>query len=135
MSKRLRDPRWAPVIYSMFIFPGLGQLNLGRRVRGVLFIVLTLACFVGFVVQFFGPFQKVIMSHLDPSLVSGGQDAGNLLTIVFRWIVLLLIVWVGSGLDAYFISWRNEKRPTRKTPARPSDQPQLPPPPTPGLRP
>lgn len=141
MSKRkLRnDPLWSPVIYSLAVMPGLGQYRLGYRYRGLLFVVLTLACLAGFVVQFTGPFQAVLMAHLD---ITGDatHSAPRLLPIVVRWVVMLLLVWAGSGVDAYFLSaklLREHRHPVRyeaaKIATRKRSSADLPPPPTPKL--
>jgi len=138
MTKPKRDPARTAALLSLVIFPGAGQIKLGRRWRGAIFILLTLVCLAGFTTQFAGPFERVVESHLSLDPSAERAEAGSLWGIVARWLLALAIVWAASVLDAYLVARRDPGPMARlKLNPRPDDpppkKPTLPPPPTPKL--
>ena len=76
--------------------------------------------------------DQIVYFHLGPVAINA--------TILFTWVVMLLLVWAGSGVDAYFLSaklLRENRHPVRyeaaKIAARKKAPGDLPSPPTPKL--
>ncbi len=116
MKKAIRG-----TLLSGLVFPGLGQVVLGRRLLGAGIILATTLALVLLVM---GLSQRVgVMSEqLLPLLEQGTVGLDKIIEVVLRNATssgggvesfatpLLLACWLGSSLHAFFLGWRLERQ-------------------------
>lgn len=91
------------------VFPGTGQLYLKRRRRGWLFVLLTLAAVVYFVVQILGPVLAIADEisagtvPLDPLAIAIRlEDHGHAASPLHSVAALVMLgCWIASTIDAW----------------------------------
>ncbi|MBW1722288.1 MAG: hypothetical protein JRH13_14080 [Deltaproteobacteria bacterium] len=107
MKKYILSP-----ICSAFVIPGLGQILNNQRAKGVILLSAMFALFVGGVVEL----TLVIRSSLEKGNLAGSQPAdflqllegeGHPLLVLI--LVLFLIVWVYSIVDAFWVGIKLER--------------------------
>lgn len=96
-------------LLSALVFPGAGQLYLGRRARGCLFMLPALAA-AGYVLAQVFERTSALLDDInsgrlafDPVLIAArleqqGQDGAPLTTVA---VAVMLACWAVSALDAY----------------------------------
>jgi hypothetical protein len=106
------------LLLSGLVFPGLGQLVLGRRKRGIVFMLAVVACLIVIVQQ--ATHQALAMldkiqasgAALDMATISGAaaQASANtdsgVIPLVF---VTLMAVWIAASVDAYRIGRQKDQ--------------------------
>ena len=100
------------VLLSGLVFPGLGQLLLGHRMRAAVFM---LAVSIGLTLIVHTAMQQAyaVLDHiqatggaLDIAAISNAatQASSNSDNSVVQWATIaLLFIWVASMVDAYFV--------------------------------
>lgn len=98
---------WAGLLLSALVFPGLGQLYHGDRLRGVLLMSAALCCLGVLFVRVFQSVWSLMQSQgyvsLTPAYIhmvteSVRRGEGPFLT---RVSLLLLIIWITGAVDAW----------------------------------
>lgn len=103
-------------LLSGLVFPGTGQIYLGRRRRGWLFALLALAALLYLATQLMEPVVAIsdeILNGtlaLDPAAIAQrleqrGQSANPLHTLA---LLVMLLSWIGSTVDAYLLGRKPE---------------------------
>jgi hypothetical protein len=98
-------------LLSGLVFPGTGQIYLGRRRRGWLFALLALAAVLYLAGQLLGPalaMTDAVRSGalaLDPDaialwLAQHGHSANGLHTLA---VLVMLLSWIASTIDAWWL--------------------------------
>lgn len=98
-------------LLSGLVFPGTGQIYLGRRRRGWLFVLLALAALLYLATQLMEPALAIsdeISSGalaLDPVAIAlrleqRGQTANPLHTLA---VLAMLLSWIASTIDAWWL--------------------------------
>lgn len=98
-------------LLSGLVFPGTGQIYLGRRRRGWLFVLLALAAVLYLATQVMPPVLAIadeIASGtlaLDPAAIAlrleqRGQAANPLHTLA---ALVMLLCWIASTIDAWWL--------------------------------
>ncbi|HKZ16043.1 MAG TPA: hypothetical protein VJ161_01075 [Geobacteraceae bacterium] len=97
-------------LLSAFIFPGLGQIYKGCRVKGCIVILLAnIILLVAFVFAVKGVYQLA----LSPGF-SGTVDPANMMkrllseTPAFHWLIAIFsCIWLYAVVDALLGNWKN----------------------------
>lgn len=103
-------------LLSGLVFPGTGQIYLGRRRRGWLFVLLALAALLYLATQLMEPVlaisDEIVNGTLAPDpaaialrLEQRGQSANALHTLA---VLVMLLSWVVSTVDAYLLGRKPE---------------------------
>ena len=111
----MRRPVSAALL-SALVFPGVGQLYLGRRLRGWLIVIVALAAALYVTTEVVGPVLGLVNEiedgrlALDPVLIAArleqqGQAVNPLHTVA---MLVMLACWVGSTVDAYLVGRKAE---------------------------
>jgi hypothetical protein len=98
-------------LLSALVFPGVGQLYLGRRLRGWLIVLVALAAALYVTVEVVGPVLGLVTEiedgrlALDPVLIAArleqqGQAVNPLHTVA---MLAMLACWMGATVDAYLL--------------------------------
>ena len=98
-------------LLSGLVFPGTGQIYLGRRRRGWLFVLLALAALLYLTTQMLEPVLALADEitngtlALDPAAIAlrleqRGQSANPLHTLA---VLVLLLSWIASTIDAWWL--------------------------------
>lgn len=98
-------------LMSGLVFPGTGQLLLGYRWRGLLFLVPALAAAVYFFLHVWERAQFILTEletgrmPLDPLLIAArleqqGQQASAMVSVA---AAVMLVCWIGSTIDAWWL--------------------------------
>ncbi len=104
-------------LLSGLVFPGIGQVVLKRYRRGVVLILIVLACFsivvAKAVQQAFSILKQIELAggtiNVDAILNVATQSSTNSDSIVFNSILLLIIVcWILGVVDAYRIGKKRD---------------------------
>jgi hypothetical protein len=101
-------------LLSGLVFPGTGQIYLGRRRRGWIIVLITLLAVGYFAKQVLDPVMAMANQVLDGTLSPDplaiaerlhqqGQVDNPLLTLA---MVVMLVCWVGSTVDAFLLGRR-----------------------------
>lgn len=116
MSER-RHSGVSPVLLSLAVFPGLGQLATGRRVHGLLHAGTTCALVGSILHRVYGETTRLMPADpdalLDPALPFRlAQAVHRANSSFFFWTTAaVFLVWAVSGLDA----WAHARRTGRGT--------------------
>lgn len=104
-------------LLSGLLYPGLGQLFLGRRLRGLLFILLATLSLVTLVTQATGKALALVEraesegSALDLVAIAHAAWRTSLAAPLARWAAVALAAgWVLSVVDAFLLGIRHETR-------------------------
>jgi len=100
------------VLLSGLVYPGLGQLSLGKITSGVLFVVLTTS---GFCVFIFRIIQRAVgvIDQISPLLANNELDLNTLKELLSRqsaggWgvetisLISMAVCWLAAMVHAYF---------------------------------
>ena len=97
--------RWIPLFLSALILPGLGQIQLGQKRKGWLFVVAVLSLTVVILGKFMMAVFRVTERHRfpRPPRLEIGKTLLEAYHLEQTWIlialVLLLLFWLASVLD------------------------------------
>lgn len=119
-----RSRRLTPALLSLLVFPGLGQLALGRVFRGLLFALPSAALLVALMRRVWTEASRLVPTEdpdalLDPGLpfrLAGEIQRAN--ATFFTWVGFgVVVLWALSALDA----WRgsNDRSPDGRSSTRP----------------
>ena len=139
MVEQKRRRRWPPVVYSLVVFPGLGQASLGRKGRGAIFALLSILFLMIWIIKFIGPFQQLVTSRLVLLEQTNPDTVLQLMQITKTWLGLLMVTWLVSGIDTFILAGRDDiedpprKRKPQSEPKFYYSRPKSPPPPTPPM--
>jgi predicted branched-subunit amino acid permease len=99
--------RWGPVLLSLLVFPGLGQLATGRLWRGLAFAGASVVLLAALLRRVYQETAR-LMPHdpddlLDPALpLRLVAEVHRANASFFFWTTIgILVLWVASGLDAW----------------------------------
>ena len=101
-------------LLSAVIYPGLGQIKNGQKIKGVIFMVVATALVVALLYKFgvmMGDYFRTIQSFADPAGDFSLQRSiftfwGRMLKVFAFFLFMGLIVWGAAGLDAYLSAKR-----------------------------
>lgn len=101
-----------PVLLSGLLWPGLGQLRNGDRLKGLCFALVSLLGFLGFLVRVARDATEALLEAREPmgllDILALAQDIRARHAAELSLLTLLLfLVWVASVLDA----WWGARRP------------------------
>ncbi len=107
------ERKYVSALMSGLIFPGAGQLYNRQRLKGTVYIVLTIGCIIALV--------SVVMRDLYRALeyaMAGegrlwevlGRELGASTTAIVACILILAISWAVSVVDAYLAAQKEEIR-------------------------
>lgn len=96
-------------LLSGLVFPGVGQLYLGRRLRACLFLVPALVAVVYFASSVLEPVMAIALQvqngemALDPVAIEARlhRDGQVVSPLVNLAAAVMFVCWVGSMVDAY----------------------------------
>ncbi len=95
---------------SGLVFPGVGQLFLKRRVRGLLFLLPALVATIYFTHAVLQPVLAIAQDigagivPLDPFAIQRRVEATRIDTTLMDVAVLVMVAaWIGSTLDAWLV--------------------------------
>ena len=108
----------AAALLSGLVFPGLGQVVLKRYRRGVVLMLIVLACLSVLVAKAlqraFAILKQIELAggtiDMDAILSAAAQSSTTSDTLVFNYVSLLIIVcWVFGVVDAYRIGRKRDR--------------------------
>ena len=106
------------MLLSGLVFPGLGQIALGKIRRGVAFLLVALACVV-VIVREVTETINTGLQDLDPTVATGADALRQLAdqaaqTSAGGWsdlvVVVLAICWIWSAVDAFLTGRRMDRQ-------------------------
>ena len=114
--------RLAPVLLSLLVFPGLGQLATGRRWRGLAYAGASLALLVAVLRRVYTETLRLMPDEpeavLDPALpfrLAAEIHRAN--AAFFAWASAgIVVLWALSAVDAWAASRGPARPPTRGVP-------------------
>lgn len=102
------------VLLSLLVFPGAGQVYLKRPLRGLAFIVPTLAAGIYVINQALEEAGKIVGQitagtlAMDPAALAAQiEQSGGNTTLANVASAVLLICWIGSAVDAWLLTRRS----------------------------
>jgi hypothetical protein len=104
----VKSKRLAPVFLSLLVFPGLGQLALGRVGKGLLFALPSAALLVALMRRVWTEASRLVPTEdpdalLDPALpfrLAGEIQRAN--APFFTWVTIgIVCLWALSAVDAW----------------------------------
>jgi hypothetical protein len=108
-SRKTMKRKGVGVLLSALVFPGVGQLYLGRRGRGLLFLVLAAVAgfiYAGFALDQANALAGQVMSGsvpLDPIAMAAKLDAMPTPWSVTLAGAVFVVCWLGSVLEAWLV--------------------------------
>lgn len=98
------------VLLSAIVFPGAGQLYLGRYLRACLFLVPALCAVLYFASAVLEPLMAIALQvqngsmPLDPLAIEARlhQDGQVVSPLVNLAALVMMVAWVGGAVDAWF---------------------------------
>lgn len=97
-------------LMSLLVLPGLGQIQNGQKIKGIVFMVVVIGLLAGFCVNIYDVMKVYFDSLLNftsPESMQSSMEVmknflGGMSKAMMVWIFPALIIWAGSGIDAYF---------------------------------
>lgn len=109
MKKHVRN-----TLYSALVLPGLGQFANKHKLKGTVFVVLTLMASAGLIwniVNLFSYYIKALQQISEVTAVYQGQPLDEKVIIqmfkaLLLWMGALLVIWGTSTADAWYYAKR-----------------------------
>lgn len=111
------EKRYVSALLSGLIMPGAGQFYNRQRLKGIVYIVLTLLSIVALVFLV----MRGLYRALEYTMATGGRlwdvlggELGASRTSIVVWVLILAVSWAASIVDAYLAARKQETREVKR---------------------
>jgi TM2 domain-containing membrane protein YozV len=115
------ERKYISVMLSGLVFPGAGQLYNNQRVKGIIYILLTVGCLIGLVCAVVGGFLRVLQYQGPREGTAWDvimQGLGGYREAIVVLVLILGVTWAAGIADAYLTARKRDTRQVQRFIAR-----------------